>query len=221
LLLDALGTLVRLEPPVPVLRRVLAERCGIMLTEDEAVRGIAAEIAYYRGHLDEGRDERSLARLRRRAAEALRGAVPALSRVHSDTLTEILLASIRFSSFPDAAPALAVARARGLLLVVASNWDISLHDLLARLKLAPLLNGVVTSAEVGASKPSPAVFERALRLVGVASADAMHVGDSVEHDVIGACNAGIKPILLSRDGRLAPPGVQTIASLAELERTLI
>jgi putative hydrolase of the HAD superfamily len=221
LLVDALGTLVRLEPPAPILRRLLAGRCGIVLSQDEANRGIAAEIAYYRGHLDEGRDERSLARLRRRAADALRGALPALADVDGDTLTKILLASIRFSAFPDAPGALEAARARELQVVVASNWDVSLHELLARLQLAPLLDGIVTSAEVGASKPSPEVFERALQLAGVASDDAIHVGDSVEHDVIGAQNAGIEPILLSRDGRVAPPGVRSIASLAELERTLI
>ena len=69
--------------------------------------------------------------------------------------------------------------------VVASNWDVSLHEVLERLELAPLLDGVVTSAEVGARKPDPAVFMRALALAGAATSDAVHVGDSVEEDVRG------------------------------------
>ena len=44
----------------------------------------------------------------------------------------------------------------GLRLVVVSNWDVSLHEVLARTGLTPLLDGAVTSAEVGAAKPDPA-----------------------------------------------------------------
>jgi putative hydrolase of the HAD superfamily len=219
LLLDALGTLVVLEPPAPILRRQLAERFGIQVTETRAARAIAAEIAYYRAHLDEGRDAASLATLRRRCAAALRAALPPsdqLARVDSAALTSALLASLRFSVFADARPAILAARDRGKRVVVASNWDISLHGVLARLSLAPLLAGIVTSAEVGARKPAPAVFEQALRLAQVGAEDAIHVGDSFEEDVVGARNAGIEPILLSRDGRPAPPGVRTITSLLDL-----
>jgi putative hydrolase of the HAD superfamily len=220
LLLDALGTLVSLEPPAPLLRRELAVRFGIEVSADEAVHAIAAEIAYYRAHLDEGADAVRLAALRRRCSEVLRSALPRstqLSRIGARELTDALLASLRFSAFADARPALVAARARGLSVVVASNWDVALHDVLGRLALAPLLDGIVTSAEVGARKPEPAVFERALEIAGAPPHAAIHVGDSVEDDVVGALAAGIEPVLLSRDGRMPPPGVPAIASLDELE----
>ena len=85
-------------------------------------------------------------------------------------------------------------------MVVASNWDVSLHHVLERLELAQLVDGIVTSAEVGARKPSPAVFERALALVHARPAEALHVGDSIEEDVVGARAAGIDAILLARHG---------------------
>jgi len=44
----------------------------------------------------------------------------------------------------------------------------------------------------------------------------VHVGDSLEEDVVGARAAGIEAVLLRRDGRPGPSGVRTIASLAEL-----
>jgi putative hydrolase of the HAD superfamily len=78
-LLDALGTLVRLEPPAPRLRRELASRFGLRVSEAEAELAIAAEIAYYRAHLDEGRDLSSVAALRVRCAEALAAALPLAS----------------------------------------------------------------------------------------------------------------------------------------------
>ena len=219
LLLDALGTLLALEPPAPILRRELRERLEIEVTEAQAVDAVAAEIAYYRAHLDEGRDGASLAALRRRCAEALRASLPPserLAAVDGDALTEALLASLHFTAFPDARPAILAAAARGRRVVVVSNWDVSLHDVLERVALAPLLHGIVTSAEVGARKPQAAPFERALDLAGAGPADAMHVGDSVEEDVAGARNAGIEAILLARDGRRGPAGVRTIESLLDL-----
>ncbi len=219
LLLDALGTLVALEPPAPILRRELAERFDIDVTEAQAASALAAEIAYYRAHLDEGRDVRSLVALRRRCAEALRTALPpknSIAELENAALTNALLASLRFRAFPDVRPALLTARATGWRVVVASNWDVSLHDVLARLRLASLLDGIVTSAQAGARKPAPAVFEQALRIVQVGPEDAIHVGDSLEEDVIGARNAGIEPVFISRHGRPAPAGVRTITSLAAL-----
>jgi putative hydrolase of the HAD superfamily len=220
LLLDALGTLVRLDPPAPRLRAELAARFGLEIDEDVAAAALLAEIRFYRAHLDEGRDVASLHALRRMCAEVLRGALPAserLAAVGTEELTAALLAALRFTAFADARPAIAAARSRGLRVVVASNWDVSLHEVLGRLELLPLLDGVVTSAEVGARKPAPAVFHRALELAGASPTGAVHVGDSVEEDVAGARAAGVEPILLSRDGRPGPNGVRRIASLDELK----
>ncbi len=223
LLLDALGTLVALEPPAPRIRAELGRRFGVSITEEQAREAVAAEIAYYRTHLDEGVDAASLRGLRERCAEVVRAALPpsvALSRVDTAGLTDALLASIRFTAFDDARPAILVARARGMKVVVASNWDVALHEVLRRLGLAAVLDGIVTSAEAGARKPAPAVFECALELAGASPADAIHVGDSLEEDVVGARRAGIEPVLLVRDGRPAPPRVRAIRSLGELDRVL-
>jgi putative hydrolase of the HAD superfamily len=220
LLFDALGTLVRLDPPVPRLRQQLAERFGIHVSERDATAALAAEIRYYRAHLDQGRDRDSLAELRRRCAGVLRDALPAPSGATGlglEELTVALLSALHFSAFDDGPEAIRAARARGLRVVVASNWDVSLHDVLAQVRVAPLVDGVVTSAEVGARKPAPAMFEQALRLADAAPGEAMHVGDSVEEDVTGALGAGIEPVFLSRDGRQAPAGVRQISSLRELE----
>jgi putative hydrolase of the HAD superfamily len=219
ILLDAFGTLVALEPPAPALRAELARRFDIEVSEAQAQRAVAAEMAYYRAHLDEGRDKASLADLRGRCAEALRAALgrsQSIARLEREALTTTLLASLRFTAFPDVEPAIAAARARGQRIVAVSNWDISLADVLGRLKLAQLLDGIVTSAQVGARKPSAEIFVHALTVAGVGPRDAVHVGDSVDEDVVGARSAGIEAILIRRDGRPGPKNVRTIASLAEL-----
>jgi len=222
-LFDALGTLIALQPPARALQAELARRFELEIAEAESQRALDAEIAYYRAHLDEGRDPPSVAALRGRCAQALRAALPRSSRlacVGNDALTQALLASLRFTAFPDAAPAIAGCRARGQQIVVVSNWDVSLVDVLARLGLAPLLDAIVTSAQTGVRKPSPGIFRRALDLAAVQPEHAIHVGDSLADDVAGACAAGVKPILIRRDGLQGPPQVPTIGSLCELGERL-
>jgi putative hydrolase of the HAD superfamily len=219
-LLDALGTLLELEPPAPRLQDELARRFGVRVSEADAERAMAAEIAFYRTRLDSGKDPDSLAALRARCAEVVREQLPdssALARVSTAALTEALLACLRFKVYPDVVPALMAARARGARLVVVSNWDASLAEVLARVELAPLLDGVLSSAQAGVRKPAPAIFEQALRIARSTAQHAVHVGDSLEEDIAGARAAGIEPILLRRDGGPGPPGVRTISSLAELE----
>jgi putative hydrolase of the HAD superfamily len=219
LLIDGLGTLVALDAPAPLLRGELARRFEIEVSDAQAHRALAAEIAFYRVRMGDGRDADSLLALRRECADVLRDALPAsdrLARVDTDSLTGALLASLRFTAFDDAREALLAARAAGQRVVVVSNWDVSLAEVLERVGLAPLLHGVVTSAAIGARKPSPAIFEHALALAGTVPAQAVHVGDSIEDDVEGARACGIAAVLLRRDGEPGPAGVATIASLAQL-----
>ncbi|HTU94565.1 MAG TPA: HAD-IA family hydrolase [Solirubrobacteraceae bacterium] len=220
LLIDGLGTLVSLAPPAPELRDELAARFGIEVSLQEAGRALGAEIAYYRAHMGQGRDGESLDALRRRCAEVMREALPPSARlaaVGTEALTGVLLRALRFDAYLDARPALLRARAAGARVVVVSNWDVSLAEVLERVGLAPLVDAVVTSAAVGAAKPARAIFEHALGLAGVGAEHARHVGDSLEEDIRGAEACGIAAVLLRRDGGAPPPdGVPTIASLAEL-----
>jgi putative hydrolase of the HAD superfamily len=220
-LLDGLGTLLELAPPAPALARALRVEYGLRLAEADAQRAFAAEIAYYRARHHEGRDAATLADLRRRCAEVLRDALPAAlaGELSTAQLTAAMLGSLRFEVYPDVPATLAELRARGLSLVVVSNWDVSLPAVLADVGLAGALDGVLTSAALGAPKPAVAIFEAALALAGVAAEQAVHVGDSLAHDVAGARAAGVAPVLLRRagvGGPPAPPEVPAISSLAEL-----
>jgi len=219
--LDALGTLVALEQPAPLLAAELRARGG-QCNERQAGDAIAEEIAYYRAHLDTGADAASLARLREGCAavlgDALRRAGATLGELGLPQLLEALLAALRFEPYPEVPAALRSLRTAGHRLVVVSNWDVSLHEMLRRSGLDALVDAAISSAEAGAAKPSPAIFRRALELVGGQAGDGLHAGDSLEHDVAGARAAGLRPVLVARGGRPAeaPAGLDVIASLAEL-----
>jgi putative hydrolase of the HAD superfamily len=216
-LLDALGTLVELQPPAPRLQRVLAQS-GFEVSEEQAAAGFAAEIAYYLDHHLGGSDRERLERLRDRCAEELRRALELPGLDHA-TARRAMLEALEFRPFPDVLPALTELRERGLTLVVASNWDCSLPDWLDPAGVTELVDGVVTSAEVGAPKPSPRVFERALAIAGAAPSEALHVGDKVDNDVEGAAAAGVRAVLVQREGE-PPAGVEAIRSLRELPALL-
>jgi putative hydrolase of the HAD superfamily len=217
-LIDAMGTLVRLEPPVPVLRVQLRDRFGVHVSDAEAAAALRAEIAFYRAHMGDGRDCETLHELRLRCAAVLRDALPAgCAALDLDELLCGLLASLRFVAFDDARDALLAVRAHGVWVVAVSNWDVSVLEVLEQTGLAPLLDGAVSSAAIGVAKPSPAVFEHALSLADARPQDALHVGDSPSEDVAGALAAGIEPLLIDRAGdgeRVA--GVRTIRGLDEL-----
>jgi putative hydrolase of the HAD superfamily len=219
ILLDALGTLVALEPPAPALTALLRERHGIEVGDDDARRAMRAEMAHYRDQCVRAADASSLEALRLEcAAIVARELGGAALELPPEELVATLLASLRFRAFPEVPGTLERWRASGMRLVVASNWDVSLHDVLATIGLRERLDGVVTSAEVGASKPSRELFEAALRVARTPAADAIHVGDSFAEDVEGARAAGLDAVWLVRDGAgtPAPPAVRVIAALDEL-----
>jgi putative hydrolase of the HAD superfamily len=204
-LLDALGTLLELRDPAPALVAALREDHGLEVSEAQASRALGAEIGFYRRHNHLASDPERLADLRRRCAEVLAEQLPArASDAPVEALERTLLRSLRFAPYPDARPALERLRDAGLVLVVVSNWDVSLHQVLSQSGLAEVLDGAVTSAEVGADKSSPKLFAAGLRLAGAGAGEAVHVGDSIEDDVAGAGRAGIRSVLLDR-ARAAPP----------------
>lgn len=89
-------------------------------------------------------------------------------------------------------------RDRGLrLAVVANTWPEPARLVrreLDELRVAPRLDAVVLSGEVGARKPEPAIFERALAELGVDAADAVFVGDRLVDDVQGAAAVGMTTV---------------------------
>jgi len=122
--------------------------------------------------------------------------------------------------FPGVIEALQRMRAASLRLACVTNKaEAFTTPLLEKSGLAPLLDAVVTSDQVGRRKPHPEPFLHACRLLEVEPGDAVVIGDSA-NDAEGARAAGIRVLLVSygysegRDVReLEADGV--VASLGE------
>ena len=89
-------------------------------------------------------------------------------------------------------------RGRGLRTgLVANSWPDAGRVLRAdaeRFGLAPLLDAIVFSEEVGSRKPQPEIFLHALGLLGVEPEHAVFVGDGLETDVQGAARIGMTTV---------------------------
>jgi putative hydrolase of the HAD superfamily len=185
---DGYGTLLMLVDPVPSLVRALAER-GLDRNPELIREAFATEVAYYRPEALRGRDAETLAALRRDCTGVFLQAAGA--ELEPGSFVDAFMGSIRFEAVPGALETLSSLRARGLDLAVVSNWDVGLQEHLERLDADGLFSAVVTSAEAGAAKPDPAVFQVALERLRVEAGRALHVGDEDE-DERGAAAAGLK-----------------------------
>lgn len=120
--------------------------------------------------------------------------------------------------FDDVLPALAKLRQAGVKRAVISNADADVTALCTHLVFAHELNAIVTSALVGWEKPDVRTFRAALDPLGVAPAEALHVGDQPRSDVAGARATRMRAVLLDRYSRHDPAlmDVQVVQTLPEL-----
>ncbi len=120
----------------------------------------------------------------------------------------------------DVRPSLERFQAAGLRVVVVSNSNGRLRELLQRLDLFPYLSLIVDSFEEGVEKPDPRLFEIALDRVRARRASTLHVGDFYEIDVVGARAAGLQAALLDVAGLYSSHDCPRFASLTALADAL-
>ena len=123
-----------------------------------------------------------------------------------------------FSLYDDVAETLEALHGQGLRLGLISNTHRCLASFQSHFALDGLISVALSSSEHGFMKPHPSIFRAALELMQVRPGEAAMVGDSLAHDVLGARQAGMNGILLTRgaDVTLADPHVPVIRSLREL-----
>lgn len=118
--------------------------------------------------------------------------------------------------FDDVLPALDELASRGIPMAAVSNWDERLRPLLSALNLDGYFEAVLVSCELYFAKPSNVIFEHALRKLGVAPEEALHVGDSLKEDVEGARSAGMQSLLIDRTQTSVDGRIQSLTDLLSL-----
>jgi len=82
-----------------------------------------------------------------------------------------------------------------------SNFDYPsfVHRLLERHRLDRRFDHITVSGDIGVEKPDPRIFAPALKATGLEGSEVIYLGDSRE-DIEGASKAGMKPVLIDREG---------------------
>jgi putative hydrolase of the HAD superfamily len=83
-------------------------------------------------------------------------------------------------------------------LAVISNFDGRLRFILQHLRISKYFAHVFISSELGADKPDPEIFWRALKLIHLNPNEVLHVGDDPERDWKAAKAAGLSVYRLHR-----------------------
>jgi putative hydrolase of the HAD superfamily len=91
-------------------------------------------------------------------------------------------------------------RARGIRIVICSNWDWDLREAVEESGLTHAVDAMVSSAWIGARKPHPRIFDASLAEAGTNPAETLFVGDTWGPDVEGPLAAGMTPLYLRRVG---------------------
>lgn len=103
--------------------------------------------------------------------------------------------------FPDVVALLERLSMQGWTLGIISNWPATLEATLKRADLHRYFSVILGSGTVGYAKPHPEIFQMAARQLGLEPPRILYVGDSLEHDFIGARQAGFQTVLLDRFGK--------------------
>ncbi|MFI7061852.1 HAD family hydrolase [Kribbella sp. NPDC050124] len=104
-----------------------------------------------------------------------------------------------WAAYPDAKPALEVARSNGFRIGVLTNGSTTQQNAkLAAIGLTDLIDVVCTSESLGVSKPDPQAYLMTCEALGVDPADTVMIGDNLELDVLAARQAGLTAHHLDR-----------------------
>ena len=177
-------------------------------------------------HLDVLAGRRTLDDARRERFRRVFAAIGvALSDVEADSVASAYRAGYvpAWRPMPGAADLVAAIRPHARIGVISNNLIEETREKLAFCELTTLVDVVVVSGDEGISKPDPRIFHLALERLGVASADAVMVGDSWAADITGASRAGIRAVWfnpLRRPIPAEPAGVPEIRALTPTSAVL-
>jgi putative hydrolase of the HAD superfamily len=122
----------------------------------------------------------------------------------------------RHEVFADVAHALAGFAGSHRLAVVTNGAGCLQREKLAASGLGDFFQSVVVSADLGIAKPDASVFQHAVGQLGVDSADAVMIGDSIAKDVDGALAAGLGAVWVNRNGSSVPADREDVVEISTL-----
>lgn len=200
---DAAGTLIYLPKSVGHHYALVGDRVGLVLDADALDRAFVTSWKQMpaRPAIDGPREDDDKGWWRELVNRVLNQVAPGTAELDRDAFFEAAYAHFAeagvWDLYPEAAEVLKLLRERFDLAVI-SNFDGRLRMILEHLGVSQFFSHVFLSSELGADKPDPEIYRRALQLSGSAPDKTLHVGDDPERDWAGARSAGLGIFQLER-----------------------
>ena len=200
---DAVGTLFRLTKTVGNHYAYVGRQVGLNLDARSLERAFhtAWKQMPQRAAIDRPRENDDKGWWRGLVYLVLDQITPSLSEFDRDNFFEIAYEHFAeagvWELYPEVPGILEQSQPRFQLAVV-SNFDGRLRFILQHLGISKFFPNVFVSSELGADKPDPEIYRRALRLMKLKPNEALHVGNDPKRDWEAASVAGLPIFRLER-----------------------
>ena len=201
---DAVGTLFYLSKTVGDHYALVGREVGLTLDAQQLDRAFftAWERMPPRAAIDGPRENDDKGWWRELIDLVLDQAAPSLSELDRDNFFEVAYEHFAeagvWKAYPEVLGVLEKLQPRFHLAVV-SNFDGRLRLILEHLGISKFFGRVFVSSEIGADKPDPEIYRRALKLIHLKPNRVLHVGDDPDRDWKAAAAAGLSVFKLDRD----------------------
>jgi putative hydrolase of the HAD superfamily len=201
---DAVGTLFYLTQTVGKHYAHVGDEVGLKLNPDQLDRAFVEAWTQMppREPIDGPREDDDKGGWRKLVELVLEPTAPHLREADRDNFFEVAYEHFAepgvWELYPEVFDVLQALHPRFQLAVI-SNFDGRLRFILEHLGISKFFGGrVFISSELGADKPHPEIYRRALKSIQVEPNEVMHVGDDPERDWSGAAAAGLSIFRLDR-----------------------
>ncbi len=200
---DAVGTLFYLTKSVGHHYAIVGEEIGLKLDADKL--GDAFVSAWNRmpkrPAIAEPRENDDKDWWRELVDLVLNQVAPSLDQLDRDNFFEIAYEHFTergvWELYPEVVDVLTKLQSQFQLAVI-SNFDGRLRFVLEHLGVSKFFQHVFISSELGADKPDPEIFRRAIQIIRLQPDQVLHVGDDPERDWKAASCAGLSIFRLDR-----------------------
>ena len=203
ILFDAAGTLFYLTKTVGDHYAYVGREVGLDLDAQQLERAFHAawQQMSRRAPIDGPRENDDKGWWRELVARVFDQVAPSLSELDRDNFFEVAYEHFAeagvWELYPEVPEVLEQLRPRFQLAVV-SNFDARLRFILQHLGVSKYFSYIFISSELGADKPDPEIFRRAVDVMHLDANEVLHVGDDPERDWKAAKEAGLLVFQLDR-----------------------
>ncbi|MGD8505545.1 MAG: HAD family hydrolase [Candidatus Bathyarchaeota archaeon] len=213
-LFDLGWTLVNIMESPEIYKRIL-EASGVRISAEEALKAHQAnerESNIFEGMIELGED--FWVKWNQKFLERL--GIQENRELLAQRIIELWWEYAGLELYPDVVETLTQLKARGVKVgVVTNGLKSDFQQILSKVGLSDHFEVVVGIDTCKKAKPNREIFLYAINKLRVRPGEAIFVGDSVKQDYEGAEKAGLKPLLIDREGK-TPANVETIRSLTEV-----